>query len=439
MREVQDTSTVEKTLNPDGEESSNVVDEDQKPEHQTDEHQEMDIQNDEAESNGDKDTTKKTSDVKDDEVICAVRKLFVHSQWLSVQSTYFKALFYSGMKETYSKEVVMKIYEHELEAHLVLIEAMYKPDVLKDKNYHLIVQVLILANKYDVSLLIKKCKSVLTATTPSLKMSEYILQETEHLTEMALVYDMLQTFLVKEFSPFDEIWTTKKFTDLSEAAVRLLLKSDELATQSENTIFVALMKWVRSNISHEALHKCDLLDVVKFEFMSINFLYDVVRHNFFAKMMPGFTANFQKGLAYHGFSEMRREQLKAKPKKRPATKGSGPTFSWVIDDKVKEKLKKFPKLGVISDKFWHHGYPMRLHLTLCEDSSKCSLYLAVIGLKDEACLYINFKAKSSFFGSKVLKGTEWLYTGGGECWGYDDVECNQSLQTYTIDLWIELV
>ena len=44
MREIQDTSTVEKTLNPDGEESSNVADEDQKREHQTDEHQEMDIQ-----------------------------------------------------------------------------------------------------------------------------------------------------------------------------------------------------------------------------------------------------------------------------------------------------------------------------------------------------------------------------------------------------------
>ena len=35
---------------------------------------------------------------------------------------YFKALFYSGMKETYAKEVVMKIQEHELRAHLTLYD-----------------------------------------------------------------------------------------------------------------------------------------------------------------------------------------------------------------------------------------------------------------------------------------------------------------------------
>ena len=39
----------------------------------------------------------------------------------------------------------MKIYEHELEAHQTLIEAMYKLDVLKEKDYRLVVQVLVLA------------------------------------------------------------------------------------------------------------------------------------------------------------------------------------------------------------------------------------------------------------------------------------------------------
>ena len=99
-----------------------------------------------------------------------VSKLFVHSQWLSVQSSYFKSLFYSGLKETYSKEVVMKIYEHELQARLTLIEAMYKLDVLNDKDYKLIVQVLVLANKYDVLLLVKKCKYLLLSTVPNLEM-----------------------------------------------------------------------------------------------------------------------------------------------------------------------------------------------------------------------------------------------------------------------------
>jgi hypothetical protein len=53
---------------------------------------------------------------------------------------------------------------------------------------------------------------------------------------------MLEKFLVKEFTPIDKTWTMEKFTGLSKAALRLLLESDSLATQSESTIFVALME-----------------------------------------------------------------------------------------------------------------------------------------------------------------------------------------------------
>ena len=429
-------------LNHDGEEPSNVANKDEKQPNQGDKHpnqehkhQEMNIHSEEAENTGGKDdNTKKTNEITD----YVIRKLFVHSQWLSVQSSYFKALFYSGMKETYSKEVAMKIYDHELEAHLVLIEAMYKLDVLKDKDYHLVVQVLVLANKYDIPLVIKKCKYILSATTPSLEMCEYVLKQTEHLTKMDVVYDVLQKCLIEQFSPIDRSWRTEKFTELSEAALRLLLKSDDLATMSENTIFLALMKWVDIHYPFE-WDKCKMLDVLRFEFMSVDFLYDVVRENDGAKKMPGFAELFQKGLAYHGFSVMRREQLKQKLKKRATVKRSGPTFSWVIDDKLKEKLAKFPRKDLLSDKFWHQGYQMRLSLSFSEDSSQCSFYLGVIGLKGEACLCVNFVAKSSLFDMRVVKGTEWLYTSDGPCWGYDDLECNQRLQGYTIDVWVELL
>ena len=235
--------------NRDEKEPENVAGEDKKLLSPTEEYEETCIKNlnEESESSdADHENNENERGAKTDDINKAVvRKLFVHSQWLSVQSPYFKGLFFSGMRETYSKEVVMKIYEHELEAHVVLIEAMYRLDVLKIKDYRLIVQVLELANKYDVPIVIKKCKYVLASTAPSLEMCEHILKETEHLTEMDLVYDVLQTFLVKEFTPIEKTWTTMKFIKLSKAAVRLLLKSDDLAAKSENTIFVALMKWVR--------------------------------------------------------------------------------------------------------------------------------------------------------------------------------------------------
>ena len=283
-----------------------------------------------------KDSVCSGSEARDDENKSIVSRLFVHRQWLAVQSPYFKALFYSGMKETYSKEVIMQIHKHELEAHQTLIEAMYKLDVLKDKDYRLAAQVLLLAHKYDARHVFKKCKYVLLSTTPSLEMCEYILGKIEDLTDADDIYDMLEQFLVKEFTPIEDTWTLEKFNNLSEAALRLLLRSDNLGTRSENMIFVALMKWVRTNVLRFAHKECDLLHLVRFEFMSVDFLHDVVQDHIVARQMPGFNKYLVKGLAYHGFSEIRREQLEPKPKERLVTEDADPTFSWVIDEEVEK-------------------------------------------------------------------------------------------------------
>ena len=402
---------------------------------------EDDENSDEDDENSDEDDENKASEIEDDADKFPVRKLYVHSQWLSAQSSYFRALFYSGMKETYSEEVVMKVYDHEFEAHLVLIEAMYKLDVLDDKDYRLIVQVLVLANKYDVPLVIKKCKYVLLATTPSLEMCEYILLETEHLTEMDDVNDMLEAYFVKEFTPIDKTWTREKFTGLSKLALKLLLKSDSLSTQSENTIFVALMKWVGLNIPYYEFSVCDLLHLVRFEFLSVDFLYDVVQNHPIACIMPGFNKYLLNGLAYHSFSEIRRDQLKSKPKKRPSAEDDGPTFSWVIDEKLHEKLTECPGVPSFSDKFWHQGYQMELRLKYLEDSSQCAFYLNVCNLKGEAFLHAGCRAKSNLFASNTIQLKRKFFTAGSSR-GYGNITRNQhqirGTEGYTIDVWVEV-
>ena len=367
-----------------------------------------------------------------------VSKLFVHSQWLAVQSPYFKALFYSGMKETYSKEVVMKIHQHELEAHQTLIEAMYKLDVLSDKDFRLVVQVLVLAHKYDARHVFKKCKYVLLSSTPSLEMCEYILKEIKHLSDTADIHDMLEKFLVKEFTPFDDTWTLEKFTNLSEAALRLLLRSDNLGIQSENTIFVALMKWVRTNISLSALKYCDLLDLVRFEFMSVDFLYDVVRDDFESQRMPNFNEYILKGLAYHGFSLSRREQLEPKPKERLALKAVGPTFSWVIDD-VYSRILNLCVFPVFSEIFCYQGYPMQLQLSNLKDCDFCMVYLRVLNLTPEACLCISFKAKSNLFCSGTVKLGKSLFTAKKPSWGKKGLRRPSIQKGDRIDVWVEII
>ena len=167
-------------------------------------------------------------------------KIFVHSFFLAVQSSYFRALFCSGMKESHSKEVTMRVSESELQAHLTLIEAMYRLDVLNDKDYHHVLQVLVLADKYDVNRVLKKCKYTLMSTLLTLEKCVRILDVVNDLPEFTDLIGLVEEFLMKEFTPLDKTWTVNKFLDLSEASLRLLLSSNELAVQSENTVFVAL-------------------------------------------------------------------------------------------------------------------------------------------------------------------------------------------------------
>ena len=66
-----------------------------------------------------------------------------------------------------------------------------------------IVQVLVLAHKCAVLHVIKKSKYVLMSTTPCLEMCEHSLRETAHFDDMSEIYDKLEKFIVKEFTPID--------------------------------------------------------------------------------------------------------------------------------------------------------------------------------------------------------------------------------------------
>ena len=333
----------------------------------------------------------------------------------------------------------MKIYEHELEAHQTLIEAMYKLDVLKEKDYRLVVQVLVLAYKYDARHVFKKCKYVLLSTTPSLEMCEFILAEIKHLSDTADIHEMLENFLVKEFSPLDETWNLYKFFELSEAALRLLLRSDNLATLSEDTIFLALMEWIELNIPCEVREKCDLLDLVRFEFLSVDFLYDEVQDHYVASKMPGLNKYVVKGLAYRAFSETRREQLEPKPKRRPV-EIELPTFSWLIDEGLKQRLTRSPGTSVLSNNFVYQGYSMQLRLSFANDLNFCNFYLAVCDLEYGASLHISYKVHSDLFAKKKIKSAKRLYTNEKSTWGYKSLGRNKALteKCFAIDVWVKI-
>ena len=329
-------------------------------------------------------------------------KIYVHSFWLSLHSPYFRALFHSsGMKETEEKEIHMKISESEEKAHLILTEAMYRNDVLSDKTTDELLSVLELANKYNMKFVFNKCKRALQTKPATFEISSKIMQVIKVKHNMTNVEDLLKYIegvFVGEFCPLDNNWQSDKFTDLSEPCLKYVLSSDHLIVQSENTVFQALMHWMEQNeVDPVNLDKAnDLLTVVRFQLVTIDYLYNVIREHPIASKMPNFSDLYHKALLYHAMPSEQRKMLEKRPVLRKYVE-KGEIIQYTFDIK-KEDFETVMASGreLHSKRFWACGYQMSVGITPCSSENA---YLMVHNVKKESFVPLEFaffKDKRSF-------------------------------------------
>ena len=294
-------------------------------------------------------------------------KFYIHSTWLAVQSSYFRSLFFSGMKESSATKVHVQILASEEQAHLMLLEAMYKIDTLDNASVDELLEVLKLAHKYDVKFVFKKSKYCLQTAVVSLDICEKIMcfiKVDNTITDVEDLASTLQSFLANEFSPLDKKWQTTSFRKLCETSLRYLLSSDELVAASENTVFHSLMYWIEQrgteNVS-ESDGMPSLLSNVRFELMPIDYLYNIVQHDAVAKKLPDFNDHYLRGISYHAVSDSMKQRLLCQPVKRKARTESFSPYTWVIPKDL-DKLVGTDK-SLKSDQFWYCGYRMVLVIT----------------------------------------------------------------------------
>ena len=107
------------------------------------------------------DSNEETGYPSGDKQVIRQHKLYIHSAWLALQSSYFRSLFFSGMKESSANKGHVQILANEEQAHLMLVKAIYKIDTLDYAGVDELLEVLRLAHKYEVKFVFKKCKYVL--------------------------------------------------------------------------------------------------------------------------------------------------------------------------------------------------------------------------------------------------------------------------------------
>ena len=320
-------------------------------------------------------------------------KIHVHSLWLSLQSTYFRSLLHdSGMKETHDREVHIKISESEEHAHLDLLEAMYDGEILDDKTVDELLAVLELADKYDVKFVFKICKHILQKNATTFKISTKIMRMIKVKHNMNDVEDLattVQLVLAKEFSPLDQNWQSKKFTNLPEPSLKYLLSSNDLIVLSENTIFHALMYWMeQNNVDADSLEETNnLLAVVRFQLVTIDYLYNVIKNHPIASQMPKFDQLFLDGMIYHAMPSEQKKMLEKQPvaRKKPGEEIIVHTH-FLFEDYSKQIKKKLP---IQLETFWACGYNMSITLIYCD--YRYYPHLKIHNLNKQSLVPLKFK------------------------------------------------
>ena len=323
-------------------------------------------------------------------------KIYVHGLWLAVQSPYFRSLLHSsGMKETHDTEVHLKIPESEEKAHIVVLEAMYRSDVLNDKSVDELLDVLELADKYDVKFVFKKCKYVLQQNATTFESSRkimHVIKVKHNMNDSEDLAATLQSVLAQEFSPLDENWQSEKFTSLPEPSVKYLLSSDDLIVQSENTVFHALMYWMEQNdVDPAGLEETnDLLAVVRFKLVTIDYIYNVIKNHPIALKMPKFNELYLGGMTYHAIPAEQKKVLEKLPVLRKKPERNIIQYTFVVK---KEDYEAAPGKAteLISDEFWACGYKMSVHLSISYYSyTDSNLSMSVHNLSKESLVPLKF-------------------------------------------------
>ncbi|KAK3751358.1 hypothetical protein QZH41_009299 [Actinostola sp. cb2023] len=321
------------------------------------------------------------------------------------------------MKETKDQKVVMNISQSTSAMFLVLIESLYKPEVLFDKSVDELLILMRLAHAYDTEATLKTCQRMLDSAELSIAICDKALnmQDHERLPEMDNFDQRCQQFLVESFSPVDYQWTREDFFSLSANALQSVLSSNDLCVSNENTVFLALMRWAEMNERYEDDLK-PLMELVRFKAMTINYLHDIVTSEHpIASTVAKFPDMFEEAVFFHAFSKERQveegDQVHRKAFDEPIL------FNWHVEnyedtefEKKEEKLSSRLTFGFLELKLRSTGF-QGLYLTIC---TRQFLHQSKGFVKLKYSLSSNFLKATHVFNEVDVFDKE------GSGWGYEE-------------------
>ena len=319
------------------------------------------------------------------------------------------------MKESSSKEFIMKVTESEEAAFVLFLESIYNPAAINDADASTLLNVLRLSVKYDVKFSFVKAKRVLQATPLTIEVCETIIDAISGggMSDMDDVMESVKDHLFREFTPLDETWESDKFASLSKGALSVLLASDVLVVQSENTVFVTLMRWIakHSEVYGNVAECSDVLSLVRFGLIKPTYLHDVVRVHEVAKQLENFDEIYLAAITHHALPKKRRRMPK---QRRWASVVKTPTFMWILEpDKEMFDFDCSTNARPKSSSFWYWGYKMHLRLDMLQRRREIRLSLVVENMAEDGVVKLAYNVDVKFANGlhKSYTVSPWEYRG----------------------------
>ncbi|CAM8990460.1 unnamed protein product [Rhodiola kirilowii] len=209
-----------------------------------------------------------------------VNNIHISSPILAAKSPFFFKLFSNGMKETEQKHVTLRIKAHEEEAFMNLLHFMYS-STLWSSTEHELMDVLLIADKFEVASCMRYCSQILGKTQMSLDSALLYLD----LHSNVLMADAVQplTEAAKQFlsSHYNDITKFgQEVLDLPLAGFEAVLSNDDLHVSSEDAVYDLVLKYVRTRYpSMEERRKVlgtRLSRLIRFPFMTCRKLRKVL-------------------------------------------------------------------------------------------------------------------------------------------------------------------
>ncbi|XP_057315214.1 kelch-like protein 17 [Hydractinia symbiolongicarpus] len=220
-----------------------------------------------------------------------------HKVVLSSASPYFHAMFTTGLREGSAEEV--ELHGVDPDSVAILLDFIYTSKIkILEENVQLLLPA---SNILQLSTVREACCNFLNhQLDPCNALGILLFADTHNCTSLV---EAAESYVLQNFVNVSQ---TEEFLTLSSDRMKYLLQSDCLVADKEASVYTALVKWIRHDITGRSQFLSDLLGCIRLPLLTRDFLMLTVEAEELIKSNPMCKDLLIEAMKYHLMPEMRR-------------------------------------------------------------------------------------------------------------------------------------